>query len=57
MVVPQTFELPKTESAAKQALEYIVKDGPVSEILPNGFQAVLPAGTEIIGVNFKMTVH
>lgn len=53
MVVPQTFELPKTESAAKQALEYLVKDGPISEILPNGFQAVLPAGTEIIGVNLQ----
>lgn len=53
MVVPQTFELPKTESAAKQALEYLVKDGPISEILPNGFQAVLPAGTEIISVNLQ----
>lgn len=53
MVVPQTFELPKTESAAKQALEYLVKDGPISEILPNGFQAVLPSGTEIIGVNLQ----
>lgn len=51
MVVPQTFELPKTEGAAKQALEYLVKDGPVTELLPNGFQSVLPAGTEILGVN------
>lgn len=51
MVVPQTLELPKTESAAKQSLEYLVKDGPVTELLPNGFQAVLPAGTEILGVN------
>lgn len=53
MVVPQTLEIPKTESAAMQALEYLVKDGPVTEILPNGFQAVLPAGTEIIGVNLQ----
>lgn len=53
MVVPQTLELPKTESAAMQALEYLVKDGPVTEILPNGFQAVLPAGTEIIGLNLQ----
>ncbi|MEI3614732.1 GerMN domain-containing protein [Pseudogracilibacillus sp. SO30301A] len=53
MVVPQTLELPKTESAATQALEYLVKDGPVTEMLPNGFQAVLPAGTEIIGLNLE----
>ena len=53
MVVPQTFELPKTESAAKQALQYLVKDGPISELLPNGFQAVLPAGTDILGVNLQ----
>jgi len=53
MVVPQTFDLPKTKSAATQALEYLVKDGPITEHLPNGFQAVLPAGTEIIGLNLE----
>lgn len=46
-VVPQTIDLPKTTSVAKQALEYLVEDGPVSEMLPKGFKAVLPAGTEI----------
>lgn len=51
LVVPQTVELPKKEGAALQVLEYLVKDGPVTELLPNGFQAVLPAGTDIIGVN------
>ncbi|MDY0405424.1 GerMN domain-containing protein [Virgibacillus sp. 179-BFC.A HS] len=52
MVVPQTLELPVPESreVAKQALEYLVKDGPVTSILPNGFQAVLPAGTEVLGL-------
>ena len=45
-VVPQTLTLPKTASVAKQALEYLVDSGPVSEILPNGFRAVLPADTE-----------
>src|SRR5699024_12319256 len=46
MVVPQTLELPNIDSneVAKQVLEYLVKDGPVTSILPNGFQAVLPAG-------------
>lgn len=53
MVVPQTLELPKTESkaVATQVLNYLIKDGPVTDILPNGFQAVIPAGTEINGLN------
>jgi germination protein M len=46
-IVPQTLDLPKTESVAKQALEYLVQNGPVTEMLPNGFQAVLPADTKL----------
>lgn len=46
-VVSQTMALPKTESVAKQALEYLVENGPVQEMLPNGFRAVLPADTEV----------
>ncbi|WP_153464712.1 GerMN domain-containing protein [Sediminibacillus terrae] len=55
MVVPQTLELPQLESkeVAKQALEYLVKDGPVTELLPDGFEAVLPAGTTINSLNLK----
>ena len=53
MVVPQTFALPKSDAAAMQVLEYMVKDGPVTELLPNGFQAVLPSETDILGVNLK----
>ncbi len=55
LVAPQTIEIPVPESkeVATQALEYLVKDGPVTELLPNGFQAVLPAGTEILGVSIK----
>lgn len=45
-VVPQTFALPKTAGIGKQAIEFLVKDGPVSEMLPNGFQAVIPADTQ-----------
>lgn len=52
-VAPQVVSLPKTKSVAKEALQYLVKDGPVSNILPNGFQAVLPAGTQVNGVNIK----
>src|SRR5699024_1298232 len=51
LVVPQTLELPKSESAATQVMEYLVKDGPVTELLPSGFEAVLPADTEILSVN------
>lgn len=55
MVSPQLVDIPVPESkeVAKQALEYLVKDGPVTNHLPNGFQAVLPAGTEVLGVNIK----
>lgn len=55
MVAPQTMELPSLESkeVATQSLEYLVKNGPVTSLLPNGFKAVLPAGTEILSVNLK----
>lgn len=52
-VVPKKLEIPKTESVALTTLQYMVKNGPVTELLPNGFQAVLPADTEILGVNIK----
>lgn len=51
-VVPKTLNLPKTNSIAKQALEYLVANGPVSEMLPNGFRAVIPADTSL-SVNIK----
>lgn len=47
LVVPQTFQLPNTESIAKQALEYLVEGGPVQEMLPSDFRAVIPADTQI----------
>ncbi len=46
-VVPQTLDLPKTNSVAKQALEYLVQGGPVTDMLPNGFKAVIPAETNV----------
>ncbi|OLO27801.1 sporulation protein [Alkalihalophilus pseudofirmus] len=52
MVVSQTFDLPRTQGVLKQSLEYLVDGGPVSNLLPNGFKAVLPAGTEV-DVHFK----
>ncbi len=55
LVVPQEVQMPSPESkeVAKQVLEYLVQDGPVTSMLPSGFQAVLPAGTEIIDLNLE----
>lgn len=50
-VSPQVVKLPDSKSLAKETLEYLVKDGPVSNILPNGFSAVLPAGTTVKSVD------
>ncbi|WP_100405038.1 GerMN domain-containing protein [Bacillus solitudinis] len=47
LVVPQTLSLPKTEGTLRQSLEYLVEGGPITEILPNGFRAVIPAGTVV----------
>lgn len=52
-VVPFTLTLPKTEGVAKQVLTYMVKGGPVESLLPNGFSAVLPEGTEVKGLVIK----
>jgi germination protein M len=46
-VVPKTLDLPKTASVAKQALEYLVSNGPVTDMLPNGFRAVIPEDTQL----------
>jgi len=55
MVASQTLELPNIESkeVATQVLEHLVIGGPVTPMLPNGFQAVLPEGTEVIGLNLQ----
>ncbi|WP_066175271.1 GerMN domain-containing protein [Bacillus marinisedimentorum] len=50
-VVPTTLAVPKTKEVAKQALEYLIAGGPVENMLPNGFRAVLPADTRVLGVN------
>ncbi|WP_062199041.1 GerMN domain-containing protein [Massilibacterium senegalense] len=51
MLVPTVLKVPHTTSVAKQSVEYLVKNGPVTELLPEGFQAILPAGTEVLSVN------
>ncbi|MHC0037439.1 GerMN domain-containing protein [Pseudoneobacillus sp. C159] len=46
-VVPQTMALPNTEAVATQALQYLVENGEVTDLLPNGFRAVLPEDTQV----------
>ncbi|SDB95291.1 germination protein M [Pelagirhabdus alkalitolerans] len=55
LVVPQVIDMPQAQSneVALQTLHYLIKDGPVTEQLPNGFEAVLPAGTEVLGLNLE----
>ena len=50
-VTPVSLGLPKTQSVARTTLEYMVEDGPVTGLLPSGFSALLPKGTQIKGVN------
>lgn len=51
VVAPIQVEIPKIEGAAAQTVQYLVKEGPVTELLPEGFEAVLPEGTEVLGTN------
>ncbi len=55
MVAAQTIELPveASKKVATQVLEHLVVDGAGSSKVPNGFRAVLPAGTEILGLNLQ----
>lgn len=53
-VVPQSIALPNSKAVAKQALQYLVTNGPVSNLLPDGFRAVLPADTQVdVDINKK----
>ncbi|GEN85546.1 GerMN domain-containing protein [Oceanobacillus sojae] len=55
MVASQTVELPVPEAnqVAQQVIEYLVKGGPITPMLPNGFQAVLPEDTEVLGLDLQ----
>ncbi|MGE5702997.1 MAG: GerMN domain-containing protein [Clostridia bacterium] len=52
-VVPVMLSLPKEEGPAKQVLAYMVKGGPVQQLLPQGFHAILPEGTKVLGMSIK----
>ncbi len=51
LVVPQTMNLPLSQEPAKEVVEHLIKDGKVSNMIPNGMRAVLPAGTEVLDLN------
>lgn len=50
-VAPVTMKVPRVEWIGKQALSYMVAGGPGEAELPAGFRALLPAGTEVKGMN------
>ncbi|MDN4592654.1 GerMN domain-containing protein [Polycladomyces subterraneus] len=52
-VVPYTLSIPKEKGIAKEALSYLVKDGPEKGVLPKGFSGILPKGTQVKGVNIQ----
>ncbi|MDR6226469.1 GerMN domain-containing protein [Desmospora profundinema] len=52
-VVPYALNIPKVEGIAKEALKYMVEDGPGADMLPKGFKGILPEGTQIKGLDIR----
>lgn len=50
-VAPVTLNVPKSPSPAKKSLEYLVDGGPGTNLLPKGFTALLPKGTQVKSLN------
>jgi germination protein M len=50
-VAPISMTLPGKEQVAKESLDYMVEGGPAQAMLPAGFKALLPKGTQIKGIN------
>ena len=46
----------KIEEKAKEALELLIKDGPLESKVPNGFKAVLPSDTKILSIKYEEPV-
>lgn len=53
LVAPVSVYIPKTVEVAKKSLEYMVEGGPGEAVKPGGFQAILPKGTAINGIDIK----
>lgn len=57
-VTPLGIKLPySTTDFAKTTLRYMVKGGPVEELLPEGFQALLPEGTEVLSMDIDSSTR
>ncbi|QQK77153.1 GerMN domain-containing protein [Salicibibacter cibarius] len=53
LVVPRTFQFENDPEVLKQTLEHLVVEGPITNQLPSGLQAVLPPETEVQGVDLS----
>jgi len=57
-IVPVGVKLPyDTPDVAKRTLQYMVKGGPGESLLPEGFGAVLPEGTEVVSLDIDATTR
>ncbi|WP_309120328.1 GerMN domain-containing protein [Paenibacillus sp.] len=55
-VAPLSVKLPfDTPDVAKRTLQYMVKGGPGEDLMPEGFSALLPEGTEIVSLDIDTT--
>jgi germination protein M len=50
-VAPLSVKIPKSENVAQKSLEYMVEGGPGEALLPKGFTALIPKGTQVKPLN------
>ena len=50
-VAPVTVSVPETNSVARTVLEHMVEGGPGEALVPEGFRALLPKDTKVLGIN------
>lgn len=53
-IVSTTYSIPDREGIGQEVVRHLVEGGPAQDFLTNsGLKAVLPAGTQVIGMNIK----
>jgi len=52
-VAPQSIVVEVEGEVERALVEHLVQEGPVTEKLPSGFQAVLPPGTEVLDMSIN----
>jgi germination protein M len=56
-MAPISMAIPNENNAvARKSLEYLVEDGPAQALLPTGFTAVLPKGTQVKAIDIQNKV-